>query len=48
MKFEVTLEQANLILQGLAQLPYHISVNLINELQKQAAPQMQAMETPAE
>ena len=46
MKFEITVEQANLILQGLAQLPYHISVNLIAELQKQAQPQIAAMEQP--
>lgn len=46
MKFELTLEQANLILQALAQMPYHMTVNLIAEMQKQAAPQMAAVEQP--
>lgn len=50
MKFDVTIEQANLIIQALAQMPYHMSSALIAELQKQAQPQMVAMEqpTPAE
>lgn len=44
MKFELTLEQANLILQALAQMPYNMSHALIAELQKQAAPQLQAVQ----
>ena len=46
MKFELTLEQANLVIQALAQMPYHMTANLIAELQKQAAPQIQAVEQP--
>lgn len=42
MKFEVTVEQANLIIQGLAQLPYAASASLIAELQQQAQPQLAA------
>ena len=48
MKFELTLEQANLVIQALAQMPYHMSSALIAELQKQAAPQMAAPEQPTE
>lgn len=40
MKFELTIEQANLIIQALAQMPYHMSNQLIAELQKQAQPQL--------
>ena len=49
MKFELTLEQANLVIQALAQMPYHMTASLIAELQKQAAPQMTATaEQPTE
>ena len=47
MKFELTLEQANLVIQALAQMPYHMSNALIAELQRQAAPQMQQIEQPS-
>ena len=40
MKFEVTIEQANLILHALSQLPYATSAGLIAELQQQAQPQL--------
>lgn len=46
MKFEVTLEQANLILQALAQMPYNMSFALIAELQKQAQGQIQEQPAP--
>ena len=41
MQFNVTLEQANLIIQALAQMPYHMTATLIQELQQQAQPQLQ-------
>lgn len=44
MQFNVTLEQANLIIQGLAQMPYNMTANLIADLQQQAKPQLEAMQ----
>lgn len=40
MNFEVTLEEANLIIAGLAELPFKLSAALINKLQEQAKPQI--------
>lgn len=40
MQFTFTIEQVNLILQGLAQMPYHMSANMITEIQSQAQPQL--------
>ena len=41
MKFEFEIEQVNIILQGLGELPAKLSMNLIKTIQEQAAPQMQ-------
>ena len=41
MKFEFEVEQVNIILQGLGELPAKLSMNLITSIQKQAEKQMQ-------
>lgn len=40
MQFNLTLDQTNLVIQALAQMPYHMTVNLIAEIQQQAQPQL--------
>lgn len=44
MQFNLTLEQTNLVIQALAQMPYHMTVNLIAEIQQQAQPQLAAQQ----
>jgi hypothetical protein len=44
MQFNLTLEQTNLVLQSLAQMPYHMTANLIAEIQQQAQPQLAAQQ----
>ena len=41
MKFELEIAEVNIILQGLGELPAKLSMNLIQNIQDQAAPQMQ-------
>ena len=41
MKFEFKIEEVNIILQGLGELPAKLSMNLIQSVQQQAAAQMQ-------
>ena len=41
MNFELTLDEANIILAGLSKLPYEVSAPLIQSLQKQAQPQLE-------
>ena len=41
MKFELEIAEVNIILQGLRELPAKLSMNLIQNIQDQAAPQMQ-------
>ena len=41
MKFEFDIEQVNVILSGLGELPAKHSMGLIQKIQQQAAPQMQ-------
>jgi len=41
MKFQFEIEEVNIILQGLGELPAKLSMNLIQSVQKQAAEQMQ-------
>jgi len=41
MKFEFEVDQVNVILQGLGELPAKLSMNLISSIQKQAEKQMQ-------
>jgi hypothetical protein len=40
MKFDVTIEQANLILQALAKMPFEVVYQLVGDLQKQAESQI--------
>ena len=47
LDFKLTIEEVNLILQGLGELPARLSMNLINSIQNQAAPQMQPQADPA-
>lgn len=50
LKFELTVAQANVILQALAEIPFKVAQPLIQELQSQAAPQIEKIqaEQPAE
>ena len=41
MKFEFELDEVNIILAGLAELPAKASMSIIAMIQEQAAPQMQ-------
>ena len=41
MKFEFEIEEVNIILKGLGELPAKLSMNLIQSIQEQAASQMQ-------
>ena len=40
LKFELSLEEANIILGSLGKMPYESVVGLVAKLQKQAAPQL--------
>jgi hypothetical protein len=40
IKFELSFEQANIVLESLSRMPYQAVAALIAELQKQAAPQV--------
>lgn len=40
LKFELSLEEANIILASLGKMPYESVAGLIAKLQKQAAPQL--------
>ena len=42
--FELTVEQANIVLESLYKMPYQAVAGLIAELQKQAAPQVQSQQ----
>ena len=42
MNFELTVDEANVILGGLAKLPYEVSAGVINKLQAQAQGQIPA------
>ena len=49
LTFNVTLDEANIILAGLGELPTKVSAGLVTKLQQQAGPQIQAQqETAAE
>ena len=48
LNFELTLDEANLILNSLAKAPYEQVAGLIGKLQQQAEPQLQATEKVAE
>jgi len=40
MIFNVTTEEANVLIAGLAELPFKVTAGLITKLQQQAAPQL--------
>ena len=42
MNFELTVDEANVILGGLAKLPYEVSAGVIQKLQSQAQGQLPA------
>lgn len=44
MQFNFTLEQTNVIMQALSQMPYNMSASLIAEIQQQAQPQLAAQQ----
>lgn len=41
MKFELSIEEVNIVLQGLGEVPAKLSMNVIKIIQDQAAAQMQ-------
>ena len=41
MKFELSIEEVNIVLQGLGEVPAKLSMNVIKIVQDQAAAQMQ-------
>lgn len=45
LNFKLTIEEVNLVLQGLGELPAKLSINIINSVQTQAASQMQPQTT---
>ncbi len=44
LKFELTLEEANMVLAALGKAPFEAVAGLINKLQQQAQPQIAALE----
>ena len=44
MQFEVTVEEANLIVTALAEMPFKLSAALIQKLQAQGKPQLEQKE----
>ena len=44
LTFTLTVDQANLVLQALGEVAFKVSAPLVQELQKQAAAQMQPVE----
>lgn len=47
LKFELTLDEANLVLGALGKAPFETVAGLINKLQQQAQPQLPALEAAA-
>lgn len=47
LKFELTADEANLVLAGLSELPAKVSLALINKIQQQAQVQIQPVAAPA-
>lgn len=48
LKFDLSLEEANLILGALSKLPFETVSGLITNIQAQAVPQLQKAAAPAE
>lgn len=46
INFSISLDQANIILGALGKAPYEVVAPVIAELQKQAAPQLEAAQAP--
>ena len=46
LNLELTVDQVNLLLKGLSELPFKESSSLISEIQAQAAPQLQPIVPP--
>lgn len=47
-KFELTADEANVVLAGLSELPAKVSLALINKIQQQAQAQVQPVATTTE
>lgn len=47
LKFELTLDEANLVLAALAKAPFEQVAGLIGKLREQAQPQLPALEAAA-
>ena len=47
LKFELSLDETNLILSALGKAPYESVAGLINKFQQQARPQLPALEEAA-
>ena len=48
MNFDLEVGEVNIVLQGLGELPAKLSMNLIQKIKEQAAPQMQPQMVSAE
>ena len=48
MKFEFNVDETNIILRGLSELPAKLSMNIIQRIQEDAAKQMQPEMKPEE
>lgn len=46
-KFELTADEANVVLAGLSELPAKVSLALINKIQQQGQAQIQPVAAPA-
>lgn len=47
MIFELTIDEANIVLAGLSKMSYEVSAGVIQKLQSQAQVQLPKQETPA-
>jgi hypothetical protein len=47
LKFELTLDEANMVLSALGKAPFEAVAGLITKLQQQAQPQLPALEAAA-
>jgi len=48
MKFEFTLEELNLIMAGLGRMPYESVFQLVENIRKQAGPQLPQQPAPTD
>lgn len=47
LKLELTLDEVNVVLGGLGELPAKVSVNVIDKIRAQVVPQVQAQQQAA-